>query len=376
VRLPFPQATIAEGKSAPVIPRDVIERAPKVLLHEHLDGGLRPRTVVELADEHGYTGLPTTDPDDLARAFQRIANRGSLEEYLEGFAHTTAVMQTPEALARVARECAEDLDDDGVVYAEIRFAPELHTADGLSLDEVLEAVLDGFASVTTERQITVGVICSAMRTAARSYEIAQLAVRWRDHGVVGFDIAGAEKGYPPTQHLDAFQLALRESFHVTIHAGESFGLKSIWEALQWCGAERLGHGLRVIDDIEVDADGQPHLGRLAGYIRDRRIPLEMCPSSNVNTGAVPSIEKHPIDLLRRLRYRVTVNTDNRLMSDVSLSDELQRVVEAFDLGIDELQWLTLNAMKSAFWPFDDRLRLINEVIKPGYLSLTQPTDLP
>lgn len=358
-----------------MIPRDVIERAPKVLLHEHLDGGLRPATVVELAEQHRYAGLPSTDPAELARAFQRIANRGSLEEYLEGFAHTTAVMQTQEALHRVARECAEDLDDDGIVYAEIRFAPELHTMGGLSLDDVLEAVLDGFATAMAQRPIQVGVICSAMRTAARSYEIAQLAIRWRDHGVVGFDIAGAEKGYPPTQHLDAFQLALRESFHVTIHAGESFGLKSIWEALQWCGAERLGHGLRLVDDIAVDEHGEPRLGRLAAYVRDRRIPLEMCPSSNVNTGAVASIAEHPIDLLRRLRYRVTVNTDNRLMSDVSLTDELQRVVEAFDLGIDELQWLTLNAMKSAFWPFDDRLRLINEVIKPGFLALSQPTSL-
>lgn len=355
-----------------MLDRHVIERAPKVLLHDHLDGGLRPTTVIELADRIGYRGLPTTEPTELGHWFARAASRGSLEDYLEGFAHTVAVTQSPEALQRAARECAEDLDADGVVYAEIRFAPELHTETVLDLDGVMEAVLDGFAQATAELDIAIGVICSAMRTAARSYEIAELAVRWRDHGVVGFDIAGAEAGYPPTQHLDAFHLVRRANFHLTIHAGESFGLKSIWEALQWCGAERLGHGLRVTDDIVV-ADGEPpRLGRLASYIRDRRIALEMCPTSNINTGGAPSVDAHPIDLLRRLRFRVTVNTDNRLMSDVTLSDEFERLGAAFGLGLDEMEWLTVNAMKSAFWPFDDRLRLINQIIKPGYAALRQP----
>jgi adenosine deaminase len=278
-------------------------------------------------------------------------------------------MQTRDALARVAAECAEDLAADGVVYAEVRYAPELSTGEGLSLDEVVESILAGFTSGSSGRGITIGFIVTAMRTAARSLEIAELAVRHREHGVVGFDIAGAEAGYPPTRHLDAFQFIARANFHITIHAGESFGLPSIWEALQWCGAERLGHGVRIVDDIEVASDGEIRLGPLASYVRDRRVPLEMCPTSNVHTGAVASIEEHPIDLLRRLRFRVTVNTDNRLMSGVTLSDEFATLSRVFGFGLDEMQWLTLNAMKSGFNAFDERLRLINGVIKPGYAKL-------
>jgi len=208
-----------------------------------------------------------------------------------------------------------------------------------------------------------------MRQYARSVEIAELAVRYRDKGVVGFDIAGPEKGFPPSRHLDAFQLIHQANFHVTIHAGEAFGLPSIWEALQACGAERLGHGVRIVDDIEVGRDGRYALGTLAAYIRDRRVPLEMCPTSNIHTGAVASIERHPVDLLRRLRFRVTVNTDNRLMSDVTLSSELELLARTFGFGLDELQWLTLNAMKSSFLSFDQRLRIINGTIKPGYARL-------
>ena len=206
-----------------------------------------------------------------------------------------------------------------------------------------------------------------MRHAARSMEIAELAVRFRDVGVVGFDIAGAEAGYPPTRHLDAFEYLQRENFHFTIHAGEAFGLPSIWQALQWCGADRLGHGVRIVDDIA----GRPGevLGRLAAYVRDKRIPLELCPSSNVQTGAATSIAEHPIGLLRDLRFRVTVNTDNRLMSGTSMSREMALLVEAFGYGWAELQWFTINAMKSAFIPFDERLVLINEVIKPAYAAL-------
>ena len=214
-----------------------------------------------------------------------------------------------------------------------------------------------------------GLIVTAMRQAAQSVEIAELAIRHRDEGVVGFDIAGPEAGYPPTRHLDAFNLIAHENFHFTIHAGEGFGLPCIWEALQWCGAERLGHGVRIVDDITVRPDGRVTLGRLAAYVRDRRVPLEMCPTSNVHTGAATSIEEHPIDLLRRLRFRVTVNTDNRLMSGITLSSEFATLVRAFDLGLDDMEWLTLNAMKSAFWPFDGRLRVINEQIKPGFASL-------
>ncbi|HXG41014.1 MAG TPA: adenosine deaminase [Candidatus Limnocylindrales bacterium] len=353
---------------------DTIRRAPKALLHDHLDGGLRPETVVDLAREAGYRELPTSDPAELAVWFQRGANRKSLELYLEGFRHTVALLQTRDSIVRVAAECAEDLAADGVVYAEVRYAPELSTEAGLTLDEVVEANLEGFRigaerAAAAGRPIVVRAIVTAMRQFARSLEIAELAVRWRDAGVVGFDIAGPEAGYRPTRHLDAFEYVRRENFHITIHAGESFGLPSIWEALQWCGAERLGHGVRIVDDIEVRSDGTIALGRLAAFVRDRRVPLEMCPTSNVHTGAVSSIEEHPIDLLRRLRFRVTVNTDNRLMSGVTLSSEFKVLDEVFAIGLGEMEWLTINALKSAFAPFDERLRLINEVVKPGYARL-------
>ncbi|GAT66572.1 adenosine deaminase [Planomonospora sp. ID91781] len=346
-----------------------IRRAPKVLLHDHLDGGLRPGTIVDLARETGYDGLPTTDPDALRTWFREASDSGSLERYLETFDHTVGVMQTREALVRVAAECAEDLAADGVVYAEVRYAPEQHTERGLSLEEVIEAVLEGFRIGSEGRGIKVGTLLTAMRHQARSMEIAELAVRYRDVGVAGFDIAGAEAGYPPTRHLDAFEYLQRENAHFTIHAGEAFGLPSIWQAIQWCGADRLGHGVRIIDDIAVSGDGEPKLGRLAAYVRDKRIPLEMCPTSNLQTGAAPSIAEHPIGLLRRLSFRVTVNTDNRLMSGTTVSEEFAKLVEAFGYDWDDLQWFTVNAMKSAFLPFDDRLALINGVIKPGFARL-------
>ncbi len=347
----------------------IIRQAPKVLLHDHLDGGMRPQTVIELAAEQGYQGLPTTDPEELAQWFTRGANRHDLTLYLETFAHTVGVTQTKDGLRRAAAECAEDLADDGVVYAEIRFAPELHTQRGLTLDEVVQAVLEGFRDGSAGRNIAIGTLCTAMRTAARSFEIAELALRHRDAGVVGFDIAGAEAGFPPSRHLDAFQLVMRENFHITIHAGEAFGLPSIAEALHYCGAERLGHGVRIIDDIRLDSEGRAHLGRLAAYVRDRRVPLEMCPTSNVHTGAAPSIAEHPIGLLRKLRFRVTVNTDNRLMSNITLSREFEKLHEAFGYTLDDMEWLTVNAMKSSFWPFEQRLDVINQIIKPGYARL-------
>jgi adenosine deaminase len=350
-----------------------VVRAPKALLHDHLDGGLRPQTVVELAHEYGYHRLPTTDAEELGQWFRAGAYRHELVLYLEGFAHTCGVMQHADALRRVAAECAADLSDDGVVYAEVRFAPELHTDAGLTLDEVVAAVLDGFRIGSAGRNITVYAILSAMRQAARSLEIAECAVRFRDAGVVGFDIAGPEAGFPPTRHLDAFHLVQRENFHATIHAGEAFGLPSIWEAVQWCGAARLGHGVRIVDDIEI-VDGQARLGRLAAYVRDRRIPLEMCPTSNVHTGAAGSIAEHPIGLLRKLRFRVTVNTDNRLMSGTSMTHEFEELAEAFNYGLDDFEWLTVNALKSAFAPFDERLRIINERVKPVY-ALMRAADL-
>jgi adenosine deaminase len=363
-----------------VLTPDTIRTAPKVLLHDHLDGGLRPQTIIDLAERIGYDRLPVTDADGLAQWFADAANSGSLVRYLETFAHTVAVMQTPAGLRRVAAECVEDLADDGVVYAEVRWAPEQHVEDGLTLNQVVDAVLAGFAdgvatAAAKGQTIRVGALATAMRHAARSQEIAALAVAYRDQGVVGFDIAGAEAGFPPTRHLDAFEYLRRENYHFTIHAGEAFGLPSIWEALQWCGADRLGHGVRIVDDIAVtgstleDQVASAKLGRLAQYVRDKRIPLELCPSSNIQTGAAPSIAAHPIGLLRRLHFRATVNTDNRLMSGTSMTREMWLLTEAFGYDWSDLQWLTVNAMKSAFIGFDERLQIINNQIKPGYAEL-------
>jgi adenosine deaminase len=353
--------------------RDQVHRAPKVLLHDHLDGGVRPQTVLDLAAEVGHP-LPAADAESLRAWFEESANSGSLERYLETFAHTVAVMQSAEGLRRVAQECVEDLAEDGVVYAEVRYAPEQHLQGGLRLEQVVEAVKEGFAAgeaqARAHRQpIVVRQILTAMRHQARSREIAELVVRYRDEGVLGFDIAGAEAGFPPTRHLDAFEYLQRENAHFTIHAGEAFGLPSIWEAIQWCGADRLGHGVRIIDDITTEREGSHRLGRLASYVRDKRIPLEMCPSSNVQTGAVPSIAEHPIGVLKDLGFRVTVNTDNRLMSGTSLTAEMFALVDAFGYTLADLRWFTVNAMKSAFLPFDQRLEIIDTEIKPAYAVL-------
>ncbi|WP_173872506.1 adenosine deaminase [Streptomyces albus subsp. chlorinus] len=372
----LPKGTVPAGTvPAGVVPTtEQIRRAPKVLLHDHLDGGLRPATIVELARETGYDALPETDAERLEVWFRESADSGSLERYLETFSHTVGVMQTRDALFRVAAECAEDLAADGVVYAEVRYAPEQHLLGGLTLEQVVEAVDEGFREGERRaraggHRIRVGALLTAMRHAARALEIAELANRYRDLGVVGFDIAGAEAGYPPTRHLDAFEYLKRENNHFTIHAGEAFGLPSIWQALQWCGADRLGHGVRIIDDIQVADDGAVKLGRLAAYVRDKRVPLELCPTSNLQTGAAPSYAEHPIGLLRRLHFRATVNTDNRLMSGTSMTNEFDQLVRTFRYTLDDMQWFTVNAMKSAFIPFDERLAMINDVVKPGYAAL-------
>ncbi len=350
--------------------RAQVHAAPKVLLHDHLDGGLRPQTIVELAAEIGHQ-LPAGDAESLGRWFAESADSGSLVRYLETFDHTVAVMQNGPALARVARECVEDLAADGVVYAEVRYAPEQHVTGGLTLDEVVAAVQEGFDAgmAASGGRIVVRQLLTAMRHQARSMEIAELAIAWRDRGVAGFDIAGAEAGFPPTRHLDAFEYLQRENAHFTIHAGEAFGLPSIWQAIQWCGADRLGHGVRIIDDITVGEDGSVALGALAAYVRDKRIPLEMCPSSNIQTGAAESFAEHPIGLLTELRFRVTVNTDNRLMSGTSMTQEMHGLVEAFGYTLEDLRWFTINAMKSAFLPFDERLAIIEGIVKPGYAEL-------
>ena len=349
---------------------DLVARGPKVLLHDHLDGGHRPSTVIDLADISGYKELPSSNVEKLSEWFHEGANRRDLNLYLETFAHTVGVMQDEYSCQRVAKECAEDLAEDGCVYAEIRFAPSLFTTQKLSIHEVIEAVLSGFSEGSSGTNLTLRTIITAMRTSNDSKTIAEAAVDFRDKGVVGFDIAGREAGYPPTDHLEAFQLLQRENFHFTIHAGEAFGLPSIWEAVQYCGAERLGHGVRIIDDIELDSSGNFILGSLASFIRDRRIPLELCPTSNIHTGAVQSLEEHPIGLLKDLGFRVTVNTDNRLMSNVSMTSELLSLNKAFGWDLDDFSWLTVNAMKSAFLPFDERIDLIENVIKPGWRSLS------
>jgi adenosine deaminase len=367
---------------------DTIRALPKAVLHDHLDGGLRPQTILELADTVGYQSLPANDAASLRTWFRDSADSGSLERYLETFDQTLAVMQTEAGLHRVASECVQDLAADGVVYAEIRYAPEQHLVEGLTLEQVVETVNAGFrhgerVAAEAGHRIRVTALLTAMRHAAKSTEIARLVVHYRDEGVSGFDIAGAEAGFPPTRHLDAFEYLRRENAHFTIHAGEAFGLPSIWEAIQWCGADRLGHGVRIVDDIRVGGAPYAHdvataagadpddveLGLLAAYVRDRRIPLEMCPSSNVQTAAAESVALHPISLLKRLRFRVTVNTDNRLMSGTSMSREMALLVSEAGWSLDDLRWATINAMKSSFLPFDQRLAIIDEVVKPGYDAL-------
>jgi len=351
-----------------------IRQAPKVLLHDHLDGGLRPATIIELAAGTGHA-LPATTPEALADWFAESADSGSLERYLETFAHTVAVMQTADAITRVAREAVEDLADDGVVYAEIRYAPELHVDGGLELEDVVAAVQQGFeegmsAAAAAGHTIVVRQLVTAMRQAARASEIARLAIEWRDRGVAGFDIAGPEAGFPPTRFLAAFELLAAENVRYTIHAGEGFGLPSIWEAVHPCGADRLGHGVRIAEDITIAPDGTATLGHLAAYVRDRRIPLEICPRSNVQTGAAASIAEHPIGLLADLGFRVTVNTDNRLMSRTSMSTEMTGLVEALGWDLAQLEKVTVNAMKSAFLHYDERVEIIHR-IKEQYAALRE-----
>ncbi len=346
--------------------RPTLQRLPKVLLHEHLDGVLRPQTVIELARQIGYAALPTNDPEALAQWFHQGANQGSLAKYLEGFQHTIAVMQTEEALERVAYEQAEDLSKDGVVYFETRFAPIFHTNQGLTHQQVVAAVLKGLGRGERDFGVRSGLIICAMRNMNVSLEMAELAVDFRQRGVVGFDLAGEEGGHPPKKHVDAFHYIQRENFNITIHAGEGFGKESIWQAIQYCGAHRIGHGTRLIDDIAV-ADGRAvKLGDLAQYVLDKRIPLEICLLSNVHTGATPTLEQHPFKILYQEKFRVTLNTDNRLMSNTSMTREFEAAVNTFGLTLDDLEKITINAMKSAFLPYDQRIRFIYDVLKPGY----------
>ncbi|MEY4314318.1 MAG: adenosine deaminase [Actinobacteria bacterium] len=351
-----------------------IKRVPKALLHDHLDGGLRPQTIIEIAEKIGYKKLPTNDPKKLADWFEESCNSHSLVRYLETFSHTIAVMQTKEAIIRVARECVIDLARDGVVYAEVRGAPELFTEQGLTLDQVVEATIEGYKEGMIEaaregKNIRVESLLCGMRQNNKSQQAAAAVVKFRNKGVVGFDIAGPEDGFPPSNQLETFEYLRKENAHFTIHAGEAYGLPSIWEAIQICGAERLGHGVRIIDDIDFSSSS-PKLGPLASYVRDRRIPLELCPTSNLQTGAAKTFAEHPIGKLAKLRFRVTLNTDNRLMSNTSMSNEMSQCVKSFDWKFIDLQRVTVNALKSSFIPFEERLEIIEKVIKPAYAAIS------
>ncbi|QTF70763.1 adenosine deaminase [Arthrobacter woluwensis] len=357
---------------------------PKVSLHDHLDGGLRPATIIELAAAVGHD-LPSTDPVALGQWFRDSADSGSLVRYLETFDHTIAVMQTREGLIRVAKEFVEDLADDGVVYGEVRWAPEQHLQKGLTLDEVVEAVQEGLeagmaAVEESGREIQVGQLITAMRHADRGQEIAELAVRHRDKGAVGFDIAGAELGFPASRFRDAFTYLAENNFPATVHAGEADGLASIQSALVDGRALRLGHGVRIAEDVTVDFEadddgeqiGMVSFGTLAAWVRDRGIALEVCPSSNLQTGAIASfgddISAHPIDMLYQTGFNVTINTDNRLMSGVTLTDEFNLLVETFDYDLDDLLELTLNAAEAAFLPLEEKEALV-EYINEAYANL-------
>lgn len=352
-------------------------RLPKVSLHDHLDGGLRPGTVLELAEAVGLE-LPASDAEGLAGWFAEKSDSGSLVEYLKTFDLTTGVMQTREGLTRVAREFVEDLAADGVIWGEIRWAPEQHLTRGLSLDDVVEAVQEGMdagveAARATGHRIRVGQLVTAMRHLDRSQEIAELALRHRDSGVVGFDIAGPEAGFPASRFADAFDFLARECFPVTVHAGEADGVESIRSALVDGHALRLGHGVRIAEDILVESTDDDNsyvtLGRLAQWVKDRGIALETSPSSNLQTGAIAAwgdtMLDHPFDMLYQLGFRVTVNVDNRLMSATSLTRELQLLSDAFGYGLDDVQAFQLNAAEAAFLPLDDREELI-ELIEVGF----------
>lgn len=351
--------------------------APKSLLHDHLDGGLRPETVLELADECGWTPrLPATDPAELQAWFTRGADSRDILQYLATFEHTVAVLQTEPALERAAYEAAVDLAADGVVYAEVRFAPELHQQRGLALDSIVEAVCAGFrrgeaAAKVAGQHIIVNTICCAMRTEHRSQEIVELVERLRRHEpkVVGFDLAGAETGFPPSLHAEALSFARRHQLNLTIHASEPPDLELISDALAQ-GAHRIGHGVRLGRDTARTRGGRLELGPLAQYVRDHQVHLEMAPTCNVQIGAVPSIAEHPIGDFLRAGFNVSVNTDNRLMSGVTPSSELAAVATAFELSWGEIEQLVVNGVMSGFAPWDERLRIVEQVVRPGFARLS------
>ena len=350
----------------------IIKTIPKVLLHDHLDGGLRPQTIIDLAKELGYDKLPTKNPIELAEWFHRGANKGNLVEYLQGFEYTIAVMQTKEGLERIAYEMMEDMHNDGVVYVETRFAPVYHRLKGLYYEDSVNAVLTGLKRGKKDFGVGYGLILCGMRNMKDTVDIAELAVNFRNDGVVGFDLAGEEGGYPPKKHIEAFQYIQRANFNITIHAGEAFGKDSIWQAIQWCGAHRIGHATRLLEDIVLDSNGNViSFGELAQYVLDKRIPLEICLLSNVHTGAVDKIENHPFGILYKEKFRVTLNTDDRLMSNTTMTKEFLTAIQYFNLNFEDFEKITINSMKSAFIPYKERLHYIYNVIKPGYQKIRE-----
>jgi adenosine deaminase len=358
-----------------MITTEMLTRIPKVELHDHLDGSLRPSTIVELAENFGLE-LPAKDPESLAAWLHRGAGRRNLGLYLEGFEYTCGVMRSKEAIERIARETIEDLAADGVVYAELRFAPILLVQEGLDLETIVEAALHGLESGKKATGTAYGLILCAMRNMSPelSLEAAELAVAFRDRGVVGFDLAGDESGHPPKRHQAAFQYIRNKNFNITIHAGEAFGPESIWQALQVCGAHRIGHGTRLVEDMVIHGARIEKMGSLAAYVKDRRIPLECCLSSNIQTGAAADFASHPFHVLYRNDFRVCLCTDNRLMSDTSLTKEYGLAAEHFGLGLRDFERLSINAMKSAFIPYDERVRIIYDVIKPRFARIRDESD--
>lgn len=353
-----------------MITKDMIKRVPKVELHDHLDGGLRIETIIELSEKENLP-LPSHDPEELKAWFVRGCMQKSLSLYLETFQYTIAVMQTKENLERIAFEAIEDLAKENVVYAEIRFAPDLHTQKGLNLEEVVTAVLAGLDRGKAKTGLQYGLILCAMRNEdpAHTLEIAELAVAFSDRGVVAFDIAGDEYGHPPKKHLDAFQYIRNKNFNITIHAGEAFGVESIWQAIQICGAHRIGHGVRLVEDMHIEGSSILKLGSLSQFVLDRRIPMEMCLTSNVGTGAVESYEKHPFPIFFKNNFRVFLCSDNRLMSDTNLTKEFTIAAEKYNLSLRDIEKITINAMKSAFLHHNEKIAIIYDVIKKQYAEL-------
>ncbi len=349
-----------------------IRKLPKVSLHDHLDGGLRPATIIELANEIGHK-LPKNDPEELRAWFLDSCDSGSLVDYLETFVHTTAVMQTKEGLIRVAREFALDLAKDGVIYGEVRWAPEQHLSNGLTLDQVVEYVEEGLSQAREEVRknggyLQTGQLITAMRQNDRAQEIAELAVRHREKGCVGFDYAGPEAGFSPSRHASAFRWLNEQLMPVTLHAGEADGKDSIRDAIVDGRTLRLGHGVRIIEDVFVNAEdsNQYAFGEVATWVLERGIALELSPSSNLQTGAIPGVENptmsdHPFDELYRLGFNVTVNTDNRLMSGTSITRELELLTETFGYDIEDLELFQLNAANAAFIDMDIRSEIMDRI---------------